>query len=530
MAQSFNTKLSAVAASYARLLGLKITETSLKRDLEENPYYPSLLGLSDTFDRYGIPNAAYRVEDLAMAPAPFVAYAQTEGNVRDFVLVTRQDGASVSVVYDKGGKAVSLSKEDFLKKFQKVVWMAEPGDYPGEPDFAEKRARERNLQVKKGVAIAAAVVGLLALVWMNGVSRTDALPYGFLLLTKLFGVAVSVLLLLYEMGSGGDFVKNICQGGGQRDCGAVLESKGASVAGLTWSEVGFFYFAATLSGLLFPGIPFQEKTSWLCWGSFLAVLYVPFSIYYQWRVAKQWCPLCLSVQSVLVLEAVWAFLEYQAPVNVIAAVPAVLFCAVWPVVGWFFLKPLWRKAKDSDQYRSSFRRLRANPDLFQGLLQQQPQAPEGLEHLGIVLGNPDASIRITKVCNPYCGPCAKAHPLLEQVLERNRNVQLRMVFSAKNDANDKKTPVVKHFLALARRGEPGLIQKALDDWYLSPQKDYDKFAEKYPLSEGEGKEEAAIEAMSQWCEKAEIAFTPTLFVNGHRLPEEYGAQELTEIF
>jgi protein-disulfide isomerase len=36
--------------------------------------------------------------------------------------------------------------------------------------------------------------------------------------------------------------------------------------------------------------------------------------------------------------------------------------------------------------------------------------------------------------------------------------------------------------------------------------------------------------MREWCEAAEVTYTPTIFVNGHRLPEEYGAKELTEIF
>jgi len=31
----------------------------------------------------------------------------------------------------------------------------------------------------------------------------------------------------------------------------------------------------------------------------LALPYIIFSVYYQWRVAKQWCVLCLAVQALL---------------------------------------------------------------------------------------------------------------------------------------------------------------------------------------------------------------------------------------
>ena len=33
----------------------------------------------------------------------------------------------------------------------------------------------------------------------------------------------------------------------------------------------------------------------------LALPYTIFSVYYQWRVAKQWCVLCLVVQGLLIL-------------------------------------------------------------------------------------------------------------------------------------------------------------------------------------------------------------------------------------
>lgn len=38
-----------------------------------------------------------------------------------------------------------------------------------------------------------------------------------------------------------------------------------------------------------------------------------------------------------------------------------------------------------------------------------------------------------------------------------------------------------------------------------------------------------VEAMSAWCDAAEITHTPTLFVNGYRLPENYDIEELRYI-
>jgi hypothetical protein len=35
--------------------------------------------------------------------------------------------------------------------------------------------------------------------------------------------------------------------------------------------------------------------------------------------------------------------------------------------------------------------------------------------------------------------------------------------------------------------------------------------------------------MKEWCEEAEISFTPTIFINGRRLPEKYRIEELKYI-
>jgi len=41
--------------------------------------------------------------------------------------------------------------------------------------------------------------------------------------------------------------------------------------------------------------------------SFCALPYILFSVYYQWQVAKQWCVLCLTVQTILFAEGIANF-------------------------------------------------------------------------------------------------------------------------------------------------------------------------------------------------------------------------------
>jgi protein-disulfide isomerase len=69
-------------------------------------------------------------------------------------------------------------------------------------------------------------------------------------------------------------------------------------------------------------------------------------------------------------------------------------------------------------------------------------------------------------------------------------------------------------------------EQALDDWYLAESKDYEAFAEKYPMNGQLKLQTEKVKAMYEWCNKEEIQFTPTFFVNSHQLPEIYSVDDL----
>lgn len=267
----------------------------------------------------------------------------------------------------------------------------------------------------------------------------------------------------------------------------------------------------------------------------LAAPYIVFSVYYQWRVVKQWCPLCLAVQAVLAMELTWAIVYYftaeiQSPFNNLNALLPIAGCLLLIIIAWYLLKPILLAAQTAPGYNAAYKRLLYNPEIFNSLLQQQTSAPAGWQQLGITIGNPDAINTIIKVCNPYCGPCAKAHPVLEEIVKRNKNVNIKVIFTASNNENDRTSKPVKHLLAIAAKQNLQLTEQALDDWYLADKKDYDVFAAKYPMNGELIEQESKLDQMKKWCDEAEIAFTPTIFVNGKRLPERYSINELENIF
>ncbi|HEY4109553.1 vitamin K epoxide reductase family protein [Puia sp.] len=541
MAQSFDTSLKNVAGHYARLLKVKITASSIKRSIEENPHFPSLLSLTETFSRYHINNKAFeiRAENLDRLEPPFIAYLKLPKVGKDFVLVTGISGSSVEYLY-KDRKAHTISKDEFLQKYQNVVWIAEPDEQSGEKDFARKLGQEKAARNKR-LVWTAGVVLLMLTAFVANLSGGNIFAFTSIAILKGIGTASAVLLIVYENNKENAFAKNICRAGRQMNCDAILNSKASKIGGISWSEVGLFYFASTSMLLLFPNIDLKEKIGWLAVLNACAVPYTIFSIYYQSVVAKQWCPLCLTVQSVLLGELIWSAFNFWAAPNpsffpTAFAMPFAGIRLIYVlllgivILAWYGVKPLIKSANNANSFESAYKRLQYNPEIFKGLLQQQAAAPEGWQQLGINLGNPAAPNTILKVCNPYCGPCAKAHRHLEEMLKNSDEVRLKVIFTAPNDEQNRSTIVVKHLLQIASEGDPAKTQRSLDDWYLGENKDYEAFAGKYPLSQNKADVGSQLEAMSKWCEDAGITSTPTLFMNGFQLPEGYGGEELKNIF
>jgi hypothetical protein len=262
---------------------------------------------------------------------------------------------------------------------------------------------------------------------------------------------------------------------------------------------------------------------------------VVFSVYYQWRVAQQWCILCVSVQGLLILQLMTALIGGWHQLSTFSIMTHELFLPILtafviPFIVITVLLPALQKAKESKRNYTEVQKLKHNREVFETLLQKQRQLTETPAGLGISLGNPNASYKLIKVCNPYCGPCAKAHTPMEDLLQNNPDVQIQILFTASNKEGDPKAPPVRHLLAISEKNDESILKKALDDWYLAETKDYDAFAVKYPLN-GELKQQGAkIDAMKNWCDKTIIAFTPMFFLS---IPSDKGATsyyQLPEIY
>lgn len=459
------------AIQLLKKLKVPVTNTTVIEQLENHPDYPSLLSISDSLKKWNVENMAIEVlpEKLEELPAPFIAHTKKGGG--NFLLVTSVNG-KIEYLDDKG-REKQKSKEAFLKEWSHVALLAEGSPASGEKNYSKHRKKEILQSSRIPLIIACSLLLVFLFSYLQSAAGNPLWP-SVMLLLKLAGAVISGLLLWFEVDKSNPVLKQFCTASKNTNCTAVISSKSSKLFNwLSWSEIGFFYFAGGFIFLLSSVSNHLSSFAVLSWLNLFTLPYIVFSVFYQWRIAKQWCPLCLLVQGILVAEFVVSYFGYwntPQPFNFSTDQLIYLLTSfLLPVFFWIATKKIYLTGQQGERYKKELSKLKYNKEIFNALLIKQKKISVSAEGLGILLGNPSAPHTIIKVCNPYCGPCAKAHAVIDEILKENEDVKVQVIFTAKNDEADIKFNPVKHFMALYQTN-PKNIHKVLDVWYGAEKK------------------------------------------------------------
>lgn len=502
-------------------LKVNVSKTSCIECVQKHPNYPSLLAISDCLNDWGVKNQTYQLdketykEDLLF---PFLAHFPENGG--RFVLVMAIHGDEISYC-DERTKRGTFTEEVFLNQWNGIALHAEPTIRSGEISYTQNRIKEALDALILPMSVVC--LGIIFYLFLN------AQPINWTTLTlsiiKLAGIGISVLLLMESLNVNNPLIKNLCSLGGKNDCNAILKSDAAKITPwLSWSEVGFFYFTGSFLALLVSPAALPV----LAWLNLLALPYTIYSISYQYK-NKNWCILCCTVQTLLVLEAATLFAsqenQYLALHTTVNSILILIASFLVPVLFWAFLKPFFSKAHQVKPLQQQLKKFKYNTDLFKQALKNQPKYAIDDEIMPVRIGNPDAEIIITMVSNPFCGPCAKAHKTIDEWLQYRDDIQLNVIFTTANTENDPRTKVSRHLSALSKNENKLEVKDAMNAWYNTSNKNYEEWALKFPVLLDD---EIAIvtEKQKTWCDLAEIKFTPTILINGYKLPEPYLLEDL----
>ncbi len=520
----FNTldNVSGAAVQFSTTFGFK-PQLNFVEQIQQHPFYPSLLSISEVLEtEAGIKNFAVKLKPEQLKEVHFPCLAHLNSNGGEYALLKAV--TDEMVIYELNAKKKKLALADFVKIWSGVVLLTD----------SEKITLQRKIEFQEFAPYLLPALGivLLALLFVNSLQNSIFHPFNFTaqFIIIVIGLAVSVLLLLQSLGKINTLIQQICGGDTKHNCNSILSAKAANVT--TWlslSDLGFLYFSGGLM-LLFLS---ENKTaiSLVILFNVLALPFTFWSVYYQWQIAKTWCRLCLMIQGLFWLQAIFSFYSFsQQPFFFgfnLSPLPFLLLIYVFPLVVWMSVKPLVKNLQEIKPLKQELNKFKFNLEAFDQLLKNQKQYIGSLPKTTLVLGNPDSALTITMVSNPFCNPCAKAHQFLEEWIAKEIDFRLNIVYTFSMNENDRQQQFFKHLLAI-QKTDIHLVEKALKDWYSLDYQKLDSWKEKYPTKTDE---EDKLELLEQvnWCKMNEIKGTPTFYINGYQLPDSYRLKDLKYI-
>ncbi len=516
-------------------LSVNVTEISIIEKLESHPDFPSLLSISDILKEFGIDNICLKVPEgkLPEIEGVFITkFSNTISHSESFVVVKQIIEGTVTFYNPETCVIEKMAVEAFEKSCSHIVLIPEVSKTAGEPEFRKRQAIERKKLWGKaaGILFLPIMVSIMCAIYLAKDGTQSILPIinCFLMLA---GSLVGCLLFLFEIDQFNPAIQEICSGGKKINCAVILNSKASKIVGINWSIIGFSYFTGGLFLQLTMGLTAPSTLAIISLLNVISCPFIFYSVYYQWRIAKQWCLLCLITQAILASQFFISFTSgwYSAvDINYINIV-LVTLCYGLPFIMSMMLVPLFKDAKDSKKNKRQLIQLKNNPDIFRTLFGRERSFSHSTDGLGIVLGDPNAPNKILKICNPYCSPCASAHSAIDQLIDMLPNdVQVQIIYNV--STNELGTLPVKHLMAIASKANPHETKKGLDGWFLSGEKNYETFSKEFPIDLRLLENDSSLDAMYKWCKLENITYTPTIFVNGYELPKTHSISDLKYLF
>ena len=530
-----NQKGNNIFVNFISLLGVKFTNSFANKYFNEHPHKFNLYGLSNMLSGYGVRNAATRIEDkekdLFNIECPFIAHAGG-----DFVVVVNVEADEIGKVhFFRNGEKLTSPVSQFIQSWSGVILLTETSPDSGEPNYKEHRTKELLAFAQQSIfALSGIMIVGIAYIYNNVYTN---LGYSLLLLINLIGIYICYLLILKQLHIQSRYADKICSLFSQSDCNNVLESDAAKLWGIFgWSEIGMGYFVANILILLF----LPHLTAYLVIINVFTLPFTIWSVWYQKVKAYQWCPLCLIVQVLLWVIFFTNLIFGYVQQLVVAVYDPQSLLSFWEseliqlvLVGCIYAIPLFTinflltKLSEGDQVsqlRQEINSIKANGEVFKTLLKQQPYYRVSQSDSQILFGNPVAKLRVSILTNPFCNPCAKMHERVEILLKETKgNVCIQYIFSAFNEYFNYAN---RYFNAIYLEKGSELALQLYSEWFAGGKMLKESFFKQLQLDMSNSAIEVEYQNHERWKGKMQLRNTPTILVNGYKLPENYKIEDL----
>lgn len=485
---------------------------------QEHPHKNNMYGLKKMLDVYDVKTLGVFIDTKDLSKLNFPCILHIYG---DFIIGVDCDADTIT--YQQRGKETRVSHDDFKRMWTGNALVVEETTNAVEPDYKKNRRNELFSTAKAyGVPV------MLLLVVIIGIKQNlGSIVWGDILriLLCLSGVLICCMLMEKQLFGESRYGDKVCSLFHHADCNSVLDGPMSKIFGISWSEIGLGYFVANI--LLLSLVP--TSSSFVAVINWVAMLYGLWSVYYQWRIAKSWCVLCIIVQAIIWIVGLTAIYSYMTVSCAFSLEDNFLFCMFFAIAILAVHHYASTYVMENERVRAvqRYRSLKANGDVAKVLIEKGEYYETTLDDSSIIFGNPVAKILITILSNPHCNPCARMHKRVEKFLKMNESdFRVQYIFSSFNEElEDSSRYLISCYLDNPE--EEALRRFAL--WYTKEKFDYKKVIKDNETKIHTQAVENEMEKHKRWRDKTSLTATPTILINGYKLSDEYELEDLAMI-
>lgn len=482
----------------------------------EHPYRHTLFGLYDMLKSYNIESVGVNIADKCMdeLEMPFIAHTG-----KNFAVVQKIE--SSEVLYWEDGKNIKIPLNSFRDMWTGFALFVEKNAETREPDW-NKHLIACWLKRFTDYFPLLLLILIVLLKFVLNFYLMGIVGYA-LLVVNLLGVIIGILLFNKQLYGLDRYTEKICSLFKYGDCNSILNSSAAKLWGIfSWSEIGLSYFLSTL--ILFVFFPFWGGSLALC--NVVTLPYTIWSVWYQYRVIKQWCPLCLSVVTLLWLTFGINFISgifslYAFNVGRILFI-GIIYLFVFFSLHWVATKVIRLKQLEYDKYELN--RFKRMENVFLSQLKQSTFYEVDENSSSILWGNQDARLRITIFTNPYCEPCAQMHERVCRLLKKTgETVCIQYIFSSFSEELEMGARLL---IAVYQEKAKETAMDIYDEWFAGKKYLGKEYLDALKINIETNDVSKELELHKTWRQKNSLAVTPVIIVNGYLLPESYRIEDL----
>lgn len=515
-----------IVAQFLKRLKIPVSSQYIETFLLTHPDFPSILSIADLFENLKLVHSITRInhEEIENLECPCL------------ILPERSGKGLISVLTSSNLRKV---KSEIAS--QSLIVITVNPSIINSTDQQKSDFHQENFKKWTEILLKATLIVLLGSLLFT----IDSIFDFSWAMTSISGVVVSYLIFSKDLGLKFDLIDKFCNSGKKSSCDEILKSEKSIVFGfLKFSDliISLFLHQLVVLGLfVLSNRPINELWPLFMGIALLSIPAVLYSIYLQYVVLKTWCKLCLIVSGILILQfgmLIGNFFSDTTYWSIEDLLGPILFAIFYPIILslTYLVRSRIQEFNTIYQRAVHSERIKNSPKVFYDLLKQQNKAHFSPLNHELVIGNPNAPIKIIIVSNLYCAPCKVQHEEVSRLVESNKEyLSVSIRFVKVNKQFNKDISSTQYLLQYwweniyNTEKETSLTEQLIHSWFS--EMNVESFASSHPLKELKVSNEvkAIAELQEKWIEETGVLKTPTIFINDYELPSLYTIADLQRI-